>query len=247
MRYFKNEQDFTFLSSFKDNYKVITEELINFLNNPNVDFQKFVQTSSAQNSINKVDFWKIIALYIHLKTPLEIFQEYSDFYQVNIEQVKQAYDYIYSQFPQTWKIVRELTASQDNGIINVFFSYFEPGAKLNLHVNDDPYMYRAHLGLIVPEGNIGFKVCDDLVKWQEGEVLVFTPTNPHTAWNLTKHPRVIMIIDFFKPDADRAEMKQLERQQFEKMMLINPWSFGMSGGYSDLDPETIKKYAVLDI
>ncbi len=150
MRYFKNEQDFPFLSPLKNNYKVIKNELTNFLVDPNLDLQKFVQVSSAKKAINKVDHWKIIALYIHLQRPLEIFQEYADFFQINIDQVKQAYDYIYSQFPETWKIIREVIAEEDHGIISVFFSYFEPGAQLRLHVNDDPYMYRAHLGLIVP-------------------------------------------------------------------------------------------------
>lgn len=89
-------------------------------------------------------------------------------------------------FQKTSTLIHKLVEDENNGIINVWFSYFEPNTKLGLHVNNDPYMYRAHLGLIVPDGNIGFKVCDDIVKWKEGEILVFDPTNPHTAWNLTE-------------------------------------------------------------
>jgi aspartyl/asparaginyl beta-hydroxylase (cupin superfamily) len=243
MQYFKNEQDFPFLSSLKDNYKIITKELNDFLLDPNLDFERFIMSSTAKNAINMANYWKAIVLCVHFKSPIEIFQEYQHLYQVNIDELKPIYDFIYSKFSQTWKIISELKSNEDYGIINASLSYFEPGAHLRLHVNDDTYMYRAHLGLIVPEGNIGFKVCDEIVKWQEGELFVFNPTNPHTAWNLTENRRVIMIVDFFKPDADRTLMKQLQIEQFNKMMSINPWSFGMSGSYSLLDPEIIKKYS----
>lgn len=65
-----------------------------------------------------------------------------------------------------------------------FYTHFvDPIEFLRQHVNHDPYMYRSHLGVIVPEGEVAFKVCDEVVKWREGSVLAFDPTHPHTAWN----------------------------------------------------------------
>jgi aspartyl/asparaginyl beta-hydroxylase (cupin superfamily) len=138
-------------------------------------------------------------------------------------------------------------SSKQNGIISAFFSCFAPGMKLALHVNDDPYMYRSHLGVIVPEGDVAFKVCDEVVKWAEGSILAFDPTNPHTAWNLTDKPRIVLIVDFFKPELDRQRAVDMEREQFHRMMAHSPATLGMSGGYSVLPRDLVEKYAVSGI
>jgi aspartyl/asparaginyl beta-hydroxylase (cupin superfamily) len=98
--------------------------------------------------------------------------------------------------------------------------------------------------LIIPDGDCAFKVRDEIVKWREGELLVFDTTNPHTAWNLTEHPRVILACDFYRPEEDRAKMVALERECVARVMATGS-TFGLSAGmYGELDEETIKRYAV---
>lgn len=248
MKYINDEQNFPFLASLKSNYQIIRNEFINFCEDDKINLENFVQRTSAQKVINDVNYWKALAFYLHFKRPLQIIKENKrSFLHININAVSRKISYVYQHFPATLNLIDELFNDENNGIINAWFSYFEPGAKLSLHINDDPYMYRAHMGLIVPAGDIGFKVCDEVVKWKEGEILVFAPTNPHTAWNLTDKPRVLLIVDFFKPENNREEMKRLEREQFARIMKENPQSFGMSGGYSELNKETIEKYAVAGI
>jgi beta-hydroxylase len=98
--------------------------------------------------------------------------------------------------------------------------------------------------LRIPEGDVRLKVGDETAAWEEGGLLVFAPTSPHTSWNLTEEWRVVLIVDFFKPEEDRAEMVAMERAQFATLMRKSPASFGMSGGMFELDEEIKRRFAV---
>lgn len=58
---------------------------------------------------------------------------------------------------------------------------------------------RCHLGLIVPDGcaiRVGFLTRN----WQEGKCLIFDDTIVHEAWNRGNATRVLLLIDFKKPN-----------------------------------------------
>lgn len=57
-------------------------------------------------------------------------------------------------------------------------------------------LHRAHLGLIVPEGDIGIQVEKSSRKWEEGKILVFDDNCLHRAWNRTDLDRYILSVDF---------------------------------------------------
>lgn len=81
------------------------------------------------------------------------------------------------------------------------FSVLNPGTRIKPH-NGYPGSYlRLHLGLDVPEGDIGLKVGDQNLKWETGKVLLFDDHPEHTAWNMTDKPRVVLLIDFKPPSA----------------------------------------------
>lgn len=116
------------------------------------------------------------------------------------------------------------------GLISVYFSSMKPGAKFTLHFNEDPYMYRAHLGLTIPSGDLALRVCDSIVQWKQGKIFVFDTLNPHMAWNLSDQERTILIIDFYRPEHNREEMKAIEAEKLSERLQYSKDSFGFSGG-----------------
>jgi hypothetical protein len=248
MRDVGSEDTYPFLGVIKNNYMSLRKDFFNL--SRILGREELVVSSTAKSSIrSRRTDWKAFAFVIHGKAPHEHMRDRGfllpGMTTRDLDTLARAA--AGPLFRHSRHFLSQLASDPANGIISMWYSCFEPGTKLGLHVNNDPYMYRAHVGLVVPEGNLGFKVRDEIMTWKEGEVLVFDPTLPHTAWNLTDKPRVVFIVDFFRPEQDRTRMVELERAQFERMMSENPLSFGMSGGYHELDEETVGKYAVAGI
>ncbi len=78
------------------------------------------------------------------------------------------------------------------------FSILKPGAHIMPHAAHYEGAYRTHLGLFCPE-DCGLRVGSDVREWEEGKFLVFDDTHEHEAWNKSKEPRVIFILDFWYP------------------------------------------------
>jgi hypothetical protein len=214
------------------------------------DGDALVNRSTASRAVrSRLADWCTFAFLVHGKGPHEHMQEQGfrlpDMDASALERFSRLMQKAY--FRRSRPVLETLASDPENGVISMWFSCLHPGAKIGLHVNNDPYMYRSHIGISIPEGNVGLKVGDEHMKWKEGKALVFDPTIPHTAWNLTDAPRVVFIVDFFRPNEDREQMRALEREQFRRMMRTNPLSFGMSGGYHDLDEETFQRYAIPEI
>ena len=59
---------------------------------------------------------------------------------------------------------------------------------------------RSHLGLICPE-NAWLRVEDETYHWTCGQVVVFDDTMRHCAGNDASTERVVLIVDFLRPEA----------------------------------------------
>lgn len=209
-----------------------------------------INTSTASRTVRSARAdWKVFAFLVHGKSPHEHMKEHGFLMpgmgSLEFERFSVLMEQLY--FRRSRAMLSALSSAPENGIVSMWFSSLEPGAKIGLHINNDPYMYRAHIGLKVPAGDLGIKIGSEYLKWKEGELFAFDPTVPHTAWNFTKEPRVVFVVDFLRPDADRERMRSLEREQFRRMMEVNPLSFGMSGGCYDLDEDAIQRYAIPEI
>lgn len=235
---------FPFLQPLKENWRLFRSELDAFMTDQSVNHEENqVRTSGSRAMRSETRHWKVFPFIIHHHHPLDLHERYEVPSPKAIDRAE--YDQRMGRhFSETRKWLWNYAAPEEHGVVNAFVSYFEPGARLGLHINYDPYMYRAHLGLLVPDGDVAFKVGDDVARWGEGDLLVFAPTTPHTAWNLTAHPRVVLIVDFFKPEADRAALREMEREHVKTMLTKNPLGFGMSGGMYDLDAETVRRFSV---
>ncbi|MFA6114782.1 MAG: aspartyl/asparaginyl beta-hydroxylase domain-containing protein [Sphingomonas sp.] len=83
---------------------------------------------------------------------------------------------------------------------SAFFSILAPGTHIPAHRGVTKGLITCHLGLIVPrDGDVRMRVDDRVVRWAEGETLVFDDTYDHEVWNDTAGTRVVLLIQFERP------------------------------------------------
>ena len=100
-----------------------------------------------------------------------------------------------AQCPKTAAIVRGIP-----GLNSAFFSILAPGTHIPAHRGVSKGLITCHLGLIVPsDGDVRMRVNDRVVRWAEGETLVFDDTYDHEVWNETTGTRVVLLIQFERP------------------------------------------------
>ena len=106
---------------------------------------------------------------------------------------------------------------------SAFFSLMRPGSRLAPHCGPTNRRLRAHLGLVVPEGDIRIRCGDEAEhpprRWREGEVLLFDDSFEHEVWNLTDQPRLVLIVDIWHPQLDTDE-KRLKAMASEHQQAI---------------------------
>lgn len=86
------------------------------------------------------------------------------------------------------------------GLNSAFFSILAPGAHIPDHRGVTKGLVTCHLGLVVPrDGDVRMRVGDRVVRWAEGETLVFDDTYRHEVWNETEGTRVVLLIQFRRP------------------------------------------------
>ncbi len=100
-----------------------------------------------------------------------------------------------AQCPATAKAVAAVP-----GLNSAFFSILAPGTHIPDHRGVTKGLITCHLGLIVPrDGDVRMRVHDRVVRWSEGETLVFDDTFRHEVWNDTSGTRVVLLIQFERP------------------------------------------------
>ena len=86
------------------------------------------------------------------------------------------------------------------GLNSAFFSILAPGTHIPDHRGVTKGLITCHLGLIVPrDGDVRMRVHDRIVRWAEGETLVFDDTYQHEVWNDTDGTRVVLLVQFERP------------------------------------------------
>tara|TARA_B100001758_G_C18408764_1_gene614110 strand:+ start:2326 stop:3114 length:789 start_codon:yes stop_codon:yes gene_type:complete len=115
------------------------------------------------------------------------------------------------QCPTLNKLLSNMNLSTGYGF--VFFSRLEPDTSLVPHHGSSNIRSRIHLGLDVPQGDVGLKVGGEVVQCKTGETVCFDDSYAHSAWNLTNQMRDILIIDVFNPFIPLAETKILNNSK----------------------------------
>lgn len=97
--------------------------------------------------------------------------------------------------PKTAAIVERIP-----GLNSAFFSILAPGTHIPAHRGVTKGLVTCHLGLLVPrDGDVRMRVGNRVVRWAEGETLVFDDTYDHEVWNETSGTRVVLLIQFERP------------------------------------------------
>lgn len=97
--------------------------------------------------------------------------------------------------PHTAKLIEKIP-----GLTIAFFSILAPGTHIPDHRGVTKGLITCHLGLIVPrDGDVRMRVDDRIVRWAEGETLVFDDTYSHEVWNETGGTRVVLLVQFERP------------------------------------------------
>lgn len=81
------------------------------------------------------------------------------------------------------------------------FSRLAPGAHIQPHRGWVTTVYRAHLGLVVPDA-CALRVGSETRAWCEGATLVFDDTTEHEAWNRAATSRTVLLFDFARPGCE---------------------------------------------
>ncbi|WBH16943.1 aspartyl/asparaginyl beta-hydroxylase domain-containing protein [Sphingomonas radiodurans] len=97
--------------------------------------------------------------------------------------------------PRTTALVEQIP-----GLNSAFFSILAPGAHVPAHRGVTKGLITCHLGLIVPrDGDVRMRINNRVVRWAEGETLVFDDTYDHEVWNDTSGTRVVLLVQFARP------------------------------------------------
>jgi aspartyl/asparaginyl beta-hydroxylase (cupin superfamily) len=100
-------------------------------------------------------------------------------------------------------------------VVTCNISILKPGVIIPYHYGPFRGVWRYHLGIKVPNGNLGIKLTppsfnengkkyeieseSETYRWKEKEGIVFDDTLLHTAWNKTNETRVVVFADVLKP------------------------------------------------
>jgi hypothetical protein len=145
-------------------------------------------------------------------------------------------------FPITSAILRQIP-----NLMGAEFSVLPPGGTISEHNNCVfEEMIRTHLGVIVPPGDVQFKIGGRQTSWQEGGLLVFDDTFPHSAWNRTDQERVVLMIDVKRPTDPRPVTEIITQQWHKWYSLLHRSSTGRNIEFdTDTDGLMSLKHSVL--
>ena len=97
----------------------------------------------------------------------------------------------------------------------VLFSKLAPGAAIPPHHGVLNTRLICHLPIIVPTDCGSLRVGNYQRAWREGEAIVFDDSMEHEAWNHSELPRVVLLLDIWRP-----ELSQEERSRLTEMLQI---------------------------
>jgi len=79
----------------------------------------------------------------------------------------------------------------------VYFSVLTPGSHIASHCGPSNVRLRAHLGLVVPNGECSLRVGPEKRAWQEGKVLLFDDSFDHEVIHDGGSERIVLLIDYW--------------------------------------------------
>lgn len=157
-------------NKLKENFEIIREEIIGFYNLNKEEFSPMYVPHNYHN----ID-WQVFNFYgFTLKTP---------------ENIK--------KFPKLNSVLVQIP-----NMVGAQISVLKPHTRIKAHFSGSNALIRYHLGIFIPGTypNIGIRVRTEERCWEEGEVLAFSESHRHYAWNNTDIHRIVLLVDTIHPD-----------------------------------------------
>lgn len=86
------------------------------------------------------------------------------------------------------------------GLVSAAVATLAPGAHLPAGRGATKALITCHLGLVVPrDGDVRMRVADRVVRWSEGEALVFDDSYEHEVWNDSAGARIVLLLRVARP------------------------------------------------
>ena len=165
-------RDFGWTASLRDNWQAIRDEAVGVALRDRAA-PSLATISPDHRAIAQVDKWRSFFLY-----------GYGFPITDNL-----------ARCPRTRAVVEAIP-----GLNSAFFSILAPGTHIPEHRGGTKGLLTCHLGLIVPaDGDVRMRVADRVVRWAQGETLVFDDTYNHEVWNDTAGTRVVLLVQFERP------------------------------------------------
>ncbi|GIV29715.1 MAG: hypothetical protein KatS3mg028_0781 [Bacteroidia bacterium] len=127
-------------------------------------------------------------------------------------------------------------------IISADYSYIPAHTKILPHKGFTKMVLRVHLGLIIPEGDTGIRVGNQIRKWQEGKLLILDDSFDHEAWNNTDKDRVVLMFDIVNPkwgysaeEINRYKIENMKDEYMLQLMPIEKWREFLEKKEFDMD------------
>jgi len=101
-------------------------------------------------------------------------------------------------------------------LVSVSYSLLKPDTHIIPHKGYDEYsekILRYHMGMIIPKGDLGIRVGNEMKVWKEGESFIFDDYQIHEAWNFTNENRYVLICDFIEPE---SQINKITDENFNK-------------------------------
>lgn len=93
-------------------------------------------------------------------------------------------------------------------IVTAEFSMLAPNSHILPHRGYTDKLLRSHLGLVIPDGDLGIKVGAETRSWSQNKWLVFDDSLVHEAWNKSNYNRIVFMIDF-EPNINVANARKV--------------------------------------
>jgi aspartyl/asparaginyl beta-hydroxylase (cupin superfamily) len=168
---FYDSKDFPWVKNLEDNWTVIAKEINHFIQEHNDRIEPYFNKSM----VSAPQKWKAFGF---------------KFWDWELKKNR-------ITCPETMDILAKIP-----NLLSASVSILEPTTEIHEHRGDTNAIYRCHLGLKIPAKPpvCGFKVNEETREWQEGRVLIFNDAALHSAWNLSKEQRYVLLLDVLRPE-----------------------------------------------
>src|SRR5437868_13438432 len=187
--------------------------LISNLNNRIDDNQETIISAWDSENKNIVEFNQLITINHDdiLAEVIETMKEYKDVPMNEISSINEEWLKNEDKWHPIWvRFMGEWTKTADKlptlkriaslfpEVVVLHVSIFYPGMTIIEHKGIARSVDRYHYGLKVPTNDIGLKIGNMDVKWQEKEGYVWDDTISHSVWNNSETVRIVIFADIFK-------------------------------------------------